>query len=103
MTNKQKAKRLEEIAACPLCMESGDAALLRESAALWRDRDDYDESDPWDEAYEHRYKRHDLRVLRGLYGVWHWEVSRKNDGQLLVVSAAGSLGAAKAAAIARRA
>jgi hypothetical protein len=39
MTNEQKAKRLEEIASCPLCMESTDSPLLRESAALWRERD----------------------------------------------------------------
>ena len=38
MTNEQKAQRLEEIAACPLCMESADAALLRECAALIRSR-----------------------------------------------------------------
>jgi hypothetical protein len=37
MTNKQKAKRLEEIAACPLCMESADGKLLREAAAMMRE------------------------------------------------------------------
>jgi len=39
MTNEQNAKRLEEISACPLCMESGDTPLLRESAAMLRERD----------------------------------------------------------------
>jgi hypothetical protein len=102
LTNAQKAQRLEEMAneACRTTGNPYDAALLRESAAMWRERGDYDESTPWDEVYERRYKRHDLRVLRGLYGAWHWDVSRKNDGQLLVVSAAGSLPAAQAAAVA---
>ena len=43
MTNEQKAKRLEEMAAeaCDCCSLCGpDAALLRESAALMRERDD---------------------------------------------------------------
>lgn len=38
MTNEQKAQRLDEIAACPLCMESGDGKLLREAAAMMRER-----------------------------------------------------------------
>ena len=38
MTNEQKAQRLEEIAACPLCMESTDGKLLREAAAMMRER-----------------------------------------------------------------
>lgn len=38
MTNEQKAQRLEEIAACPLCMESADGKLLREAAAMIRAR-----------------------------------------------------------------
>ncbi len=37
MTNEEKAKRLDEIASCPLCMQAQDAPLLRESAAMWRD------------------------------------------------------------------
>ena len=37
MTNEEKAKRLDEIASCPLCMQAADAPLLRESAAMWRD------------------------------------------------------------------
>lgn len=38
MTNEQKAQRLEEIAACPLCMESADGKLLREAAGMMRER-----------------------------------------------------------------
>lgn len=39
LTNEQKAKRLEELAETFECLGDTDAALLRESAALWRERD----------------------------------------------------------------
>jgi hypothetical protein len=51
VSNAQKAQRLEEIAAEMEHADNGaaDAALLRESAAMWRERGD-DESAQWDEV-----------------------------------------------------
>jgi hypothetical protein len=96
MTNEQKAKRLEEISACPLCMESGDTPLLRESAALWRERDGDDAL--WEVEYQRKYKRFELSSWPGSNGKWFWAVTYLDlcykSGEM------DTLGAAKAAAIA---
>jgi len=76
MDNEAKAKRLEEISACPLCMESGDAALLREAAALMRER--HPDDALWELEYQRQYKRFDLCAWQGSNGKWHWTATRSD-------------------------
>jgi len=96
MTIEEKAKRLEEIASCPLCMESGDAPLLRESAALWRER--HPEDALWELEYQRRYKRFHLCVGENFAGQWEWSVTY--GGLQSGCGSADTLDAAKASAVA---
>jgi len=99
MTNEMKAKRLEEISACPLCMESGDTPLLRESAALWREWDGvrWEDSELCENCMA-VYKGWLIRVDRSSVPT-RWRVY---DGDLLHVflGKSADVDAAKAAAIA---
>ncbi len=103
MTNEQKAKRLEYMAAeadahasragnQALRSEPGskdfaryethrrrwlaDAALLHEAAALMRERDPDDLL--WELEYQRQYKRFDLCAWQGLNGKWHWTATRSD-------------------------
>lgn len=91
LSNEEKAKRLESLA--EVCV-GADAALLCESAAMWRERDGV----RWDIAHQCRYKRFDLCIGEGMDHRWHWTAER--GGQRDQVGAAESLEAAKQAAIA---
>ena len=95
MTNEQNAKRLEEIAACPLCMESGDAPLLSEAAALMRER--HPEDALWELEYQRKYKRFELCVGENFAGQWEW--SATYGGLQDQSGTAPSLADAQAAAI----
>jgi hypothetical protein len=98
MTNEQKAKRLEEISACPLCMESGDTPLLRESAALWRERDGVRwVHNRWPDDYLAFYAEQ-LLAVRRIGASWEWRVTW--GGLLRGSGASDTLDAAKQAAIA---
>lgn len=76
MTNPQKAQRLEEMAAymAENGLWSDDAPLLRESAAMWRERNPDDAL--WELEYQRRYKRIDLCVIEGFTGQWQWSATR---------------------------
>jgi hypothetical protein len=76
--------------------EKTDAALLRESAALWRDRDPEDAL--WELEYQRRYKRFDLCVGENFAG--HWEWSATHCGLRYRQGTAETLRAAQAAAVA---
>jgi hypothetical protein len=72
MTNEQKAKYLEAWArdlvdGCP------PAALLRESAALWRGRVPDDAL--WEVEYRRKHKRFELSSWPGSNGKWFWTVT----------------------------
>lgn len=104
MTNEQKAKRLEQMAEeaklkWDLSEGYSDAALLRESAALWRER----EGVRWeDEGWRRKasYKGYDLNVFASshLAGQYVFDIA-KNVGRAMN-GYAPTLDAAKAAAVA---
>jgi len=71
------------------------AALLRESAALWRER--HPDDALWELEYQRRYKRFDLAVFENFIGNWHW--SATYGGLQDQSGTAPSLDAAKSAAI----
>jgi hypothetical protein len=96
MTNEQKAKRLEQIASCPLCMESTDSPLLRESAALWRERGN---AHGWDVQYNTRRLSYDLDVSQGA-DRWHWTATSRMTREIDEHGTAPTLDGAKQAAIA---
>ena len=105
MTNEEKAKRLELWAevdeagykrnpGMPHLLEN--ATLLRESAALWRER--HPDDALWELEYQRRYKRFDLCIGEGFDGLWRWCATR--SGLQAGCGTAPSLPAAKAAAVA---
>jgi hypothetical protein len=120
--NEQKAKRMEKMAAefsqaqvadktqweargfhpdyGPFVDRQKDlaerAALLRESAALWRDR--HPDDALWELEYQRRYKRFDLCVGEGFDGLWRWCATR--SGLQAGCGTAPTLAAAQAAAVA---
>jgi hypothetical protein len=128
MTNEQNAKRLEEMARVQVQraesyrreseahskagsdatsaihsdiadLAESDAALFRESAALWRERDGVP-ADEWIVECRMRHKDHDLLVSkRPTQGVWYWQAWTQDD-LLAQTGHAPTLDAAKAAAIA---
>lgn len=93
MTNGQKAQRLEEIAACPLCMESADGKLLREAAAMIRERG----KSGWTAQFEREYKGKTLAVVEAGPIGWYWYVDGSADYEAEI---APTLAAAQAAAVA---
>lgn len=93
MTNGQKAQRLEEIAACPLCMESADGKLLREAAAMIRERGE----SGWTAQFEREYKSKTLAVVEAGPIGWYWYVDGSADYEAEI---APTLQAAQAAAVA---
>jgi hypothetical protein len=96
LTNEQKAKRLEQMAES---RDTTDAALLRESAAMLRERDGAPAGE-WIVECRMRHKDHDLLVSkRPTQGVWYWQVWTEDD-LLAQTGHAPTLDAAKAAAIA---
>jgi hypothetical protein len=108
LSNEQKAARLEEIAdnrqaraeewlvgiACEVAL--ADAALLRECAAMMRERNPEDAV--WELEYQRRYRRFDLCVGENFDGKWHWSASY--GGVRYKTGDAVSLAAAQAAAVA---
>jgi hypothetical protein len=97
--NDQKAQRLEELADNTLArIDHKDAALLRESAAMWRERNPDDAL--WELEYQRRYKRHDLFVGEGLESKWYWSASYRGTYNPIANGDAPSLPAAQAAAVA---
>ncbi len=93
MTNEQKAQRLEEIAACPLCMESTDGKLLREAAAMMRERG----QPGWWRQFELEHKGRTLTIAEARPGRWYWYVDAFPD---FSANLADTLEAAQAAAVA---
>jgi hypothetical protein len=100
VTNQEKADRLEELA-----FDAGyrdhesDAALLRESAQMWRERGEPEREykADWAVLWERQYKGRTLSVTQARSGVAYWYVDSFPDYEATV---ADSLDAAKAAAIA---
>jgi len=96
--NSQHAARLEEMAA--YMAENGlwaqDAPLLRESAAMWRERES---ADGWDVEYRKPYK-HFWLTISNSSSYWVWHVSSSPNRPLMASGYSPTLDAAKAAAIA---
>jgi hypothetical protein len=95
MDNEMKAKRLEEIAETFERLGDADAALLRESAQLWREQP----GDGWDIEYEMKYKRRKLVITRERADLWYWMIDPDEWGNTTICCPAETLAAAKAAAI----
>lgn len=91
LTNEQKAKRLEQMAES---RDTTDAALLRESAAMLRERDDSPAR--WSGLHHADYKGCILHASLG--SVCGWDVYQ--DSKHVARGIAGSLDAAQAAAVA---
>jgi hypothetical protein len=92
MTNEENAQILDLLADDH---DPAIAALLRESAALWRDR--HPDDALWELEYQRRYKRFDLCVGEGYDGKWYWTASR--SGLQSECGSADTLKDAQAAAI----
>ena len=99
LTNEQKAARLDILAAEMEHADNGaaDAALLRECAAIMRERNPDDAL--WEVQYERRYKRYDLCVCENFDGKWRWTAATRS-GLPMMANVANSLPAAQAAAVA---
>ena len=93
MTNEQKAARLEEIATHYIQIGQKDATLLREAAAMMRERGE----SGWTAQFEREYKGKTLAVVEvGPVG-WYWYVDGSADYEAEI---APTLEAAQAAAVA---
>jgi hypothetical protein len=96
MTNEQNAKRLEEMAETFERLGDTAAALLLESAALWREQP----GDGWHTEHEQRYRRFVLRVGKTDGGEWYWQALSRYLDTVQASGTAPTLPAAHAAAIA---
>ena len=122
MTPEQKAQRLEEMAAAyleaaeyqrveaenygpvmlGLLQASADelaerAALLRESAAMWRERGAVPKT--WRGSYWKTQGAFTMRVVQSSGRAWYWKVEN-GSGECVHLSYADTLPAAQAAAVA---
>ena len=93
MTKEQKAARLEEIADWYIRPDDADAALLREAAAMMRERGE----SGWCRSFERQHKGRMLTITEARPGVWYWYVDAFPDYS---ANLADSLEAAQAAAVA---
>lgn len=100
MTNEEKAKRLEDMALIPVFLDRQDEALLREAAALMRERRSDDAF--WGVEYHRDYRRWQLTVGEFLSGgsAWRWGARYKNSQVCTASNVAPSHAAAQAAAMA---
>jgi hypothetical protein len=79
-------------------LAESDAALFRESAQMWRERDGIP-ADKWSVECRMRHKDYDLLVSKKpTQGVWYWQAWTEDD-LLAQTGYAPTLDAAKAAAI----
>jgi hypothetical protein len=93
MTNEQKAARLEEIATHYIQIGQKDATLLREAAAMMRERGE----SGWTAQFEREYKGKTLAVVEAGPVGWYWYVDGSADYEAEI---APTLEAAQAAAVA---
>lgn len=97
MTNEEKAKRLEDMALIPVFLDRQDEALLREAAALMRERRSDDAF--WGVEYHRDYRRWQLTVGEFM-DRWRWKVSYKGSEVCAACGRATTHAAAQAAAMA---
>ena len=93
MTNEQKAQRLNEIATHYIQIAMKDAALIRECAAMMRERG----QPGWWRQFELEHKGRTLTIAEARPGRWYWYVDAFPDYS---ANLADTLEAAQAAAVA---